>query len=55
MCHDLHLFDSYEPLHDNAHYITIPYGKRVMVKYIGAIKLKDNIELKAMLYVLDFC
>uniref|UniRef100_A0A803M4B8 Uncharacterized protein n=1 Tax=Chenopodium quinoa TaxID=63459 RepID=A0A803M4B8_CHEQI len=54
MCHRLDMFDSYEVVHDQNCYITIPDGTRVKVTHIRTTVLSNNITLKNVLYVPSF-
>ncbi|KAL2923679.1 Retrovirus-related Pol polyprotein from transposon TNT 1-94 [Bienertia sinuspersici] len=54
VCTSLDLFDSYHSLSDTNDTITIPDGRRVVVKHKGAVKLNNNITLMDVLHVPDF-
>lgn len=47
-------FVNYKFLNDNAHKVTIPDGRTILVKYIGDIILNNGVKLIDVLYIPDF-
>lgn len=54
MCYDLARFDHYKSIDGFGHMVTIPDGRKIIVKHIGIVKLHDNLLLQNVLYVPDF-
>lgn len=54
MCYDLSLFSSFKTINENEHNIMILDRRRVKVKYVGEVKLRDDLLLKNVLYVHGF-
>lgn len=54
MTHDLSLFHYYIYVSFQDHIITIPDDRKVHVQFIGTICLNNGVELREVLYVLEF-
>ena len=54
ICHDLKLFQKFEPVKNLDNTITVPDGKKVAIKHTGTVKLNDNVILDNVLHVPDF-